>query len=67
MYAQLFSSIRHIERSRTVLIAVLIYFRLIAQIVSNYDDITDNFDNMNLKSDLLRGLPCALTVYSYQC
>lgn len=56
---------RHIERRRTGLIVGLIYFRLIAQIVSNYDDITDNFDNMNLKSDLLRGLPCALTVYYY--
>jgi translation initiation factor 4A len=30
-----------------------------SQIESNYDEITDNFDNMNLKSDLLRG------VYAY--
>ena len=27
-----------------------------AQIESNYDEITDNFDNMNLKGELLRGM-----------
>lgn len=29
------------------------------QIESNYDEVTDSFDNMNLKSELLRG------VYAY--
>lgn len=27
-----------------------------AQIESNYDEVTDSFDNMNLKGELLRGL-----------
>lgn len=26
-----------------------------AQIESNYDEVTDSFDNMNLKAELLRG------------
>jgi hypothetical protein len=30
-----------------------------AQIESNYDEVTDSFDNMNLKAELLRG------VYAY--
>ena len=28
----------------------------IAQIESNYDEVTDSFDNMSLKPELLRGL-----------
>ena len=31
-----------------------------AQIESNYDEITDSFDAMNLKSELLRGMSFAL-------
>ena len=31
----------------------------IGQIESNYDEITDSFDSMNLKSELLRGNSCA--------
>ena len=35
---------------------VLSFFVMFAaQIESNYDEITDSFDNMNLKSELLRG------------
>lgn len=34
---------------------ILIEFRCIAQIESNYDEVTDSFDSMNLKSELLRG------------
>ena len=30
-------------------------FLLIAQIESNYDEVTDSFDSMNLKAELLRG------------
>lgn len=33
----------------------LTYFRCIAQIESNYDEITDSFDSMQLKAELLRG------------
>ena len=29
---------------------------LTGQIESNYDEVTDSFDSMNLKSELLRGL-----------
>jgi len=30
---------------------------ILGQIESNYDEITDSFDSMNLKSELLRGMP----------
>ena len=32
-----------------------------AQIESNYDEVTDSFDSMNLKSELLRGRPNGAT------
>lgn len=38
-------------------IVSLIFQFLSAQIESNYDEITDSFDSMNLKSELLRGKP----------
>lgn len=53
----------HMGRYRPVLITRLTSFQHAAQIVSNYDEITDNFDNMSLKSDLLRGLSFAPNVY----
>ena len=34
---------------------ILTYVRCIAQIESNYDEVTDSFDSMNLKPELLRG------------
>lgn len=39
----------------------------IAQIESNYDEITDSFDSMNLKSELLRGLWCAVKPKFFIC
>ena len=36
---------------------------IIGQIESNYDEITDSFDSMNLKSELLRGSICSLACH----
>ena len=33
-----------------------LHFVLLAQIESNYDEITDSFDSMSLKGELLRGI-----------
>lgn len=38
----------------------------VAQIESNYDEIVDSFDSMELKSDLLRGLRCAVKLVIFQ-
>ena len=37
---------------------MLISLFCVAQIESNYDEVTDSFDAMNLKSELLRGNSC---------
>ena len=34
------------------------YLHIVGQIESNYDEVTDSFDSMNLKSELLRGKTC---------
>ena len=45
----------------------LTYVLSVAQIESNYDEVTDSFDSMNLKAELLRGLYHKSHNYTFTC